>query len=92
MLLQGCYLGNNTSARKFRLASWDVWDPSKYGSELKFVKIVTNTGARVPLEPGMCYEARLVKHVNSPDEYVCLDHGLCISAADTRARTSASTR
>ena len=73
VLLQGCYLGNDTSARKFHLASWDVWDPSKYGSELKFVKIVTNTGARVPLEQGMCYEARLVKHVDSPDEYVCLD-------------------
>ena len=73
VLLQGCYLGNNTSARKFHLASWDVWDPSRYGSELKFVKIVTNTGAVVMLEQGMCYEAKLVKHVDSPDEYVCLD-------------------
>ena len=73
MLLQGCYLGNNTSARRFRLASWDVWDPSRYGSELKFVKIVTNTCARVPLEQGTCYETRLVKHVDSHEEYVCLD-------------------
>ncbi len=73
VLLQGCYLGTQTSARRFRLASWDVWDPNRYGSELKFVKIITNTGARVTLEQGMCYEARLVKHVDSPDEYVCLD-------------------
>ena len=75
VLLQGCYLGNNTSARKFRLASWDVWDPSRYGSELKFVKIITNTGANLRLEPGACYEARLVKQVNTDEEYVCLDQG-----------------
>ncbi len=59
--------------RKFRPASWDVWDPSLYGNQLKFVKIITNSGARVSLEPGMCYEAAVVKHVDSPDEYVCLD-------------------
>ena len=73
MLLQGCYLGTQTSARKFRLASWDYWDPSRYGGELKFVKILTNTGARLPLEPGACYEARVVKQLDSPEEYVCLD-------------------
>ena len=73
MLLQGCYLGNGTAARRFRLASWDVWDPGRYGSELKFVKIVTNNGARLRLETGACYEVRGDKHVDSPEEYVCLD-------------------
>ncbi len=73
--MQGCYLGNRTSARKFRLASWDVWDPGRYGAELKFVQIVTNTGAYLPLEQGACYEARLVKQVDSTEEYVCLDQG-----------------
>ena len=73
VLMQGCYLGNQTAARRFRLASWDVWDPSKYGNELKFVKIITNTGARLPLQHGACYEATVVKHVNSTEEYVCLD-------------------
>ena len=75
VLLQGCYLGMQTSARKFRLASWDVWDPSLYGDQLKFVKMLTNTGAKLPLEPGACYEARAVKHVNTAEEYVCLDQG-----------------
>ncbi len=73
VLLQGCYLGNNTSARSFRLASWDIWDPSRYGGELKFVKILTNTGARLTLEPGSCYQATVVKHVDTHEEYVCLD-------------------
>ena len=73
ILLQGCYLGNRTAARKFRLASWDVWDPGRYGSELKFVKIITNNGAQLPLEQGACYEARVKKHVDSDEEYVCLD-------------------
>ena len=73
MLLQGCYLGSRTAARKFRLASWDVWDPSRYGSELKFVKIITNNGEQLPLERGACYEARGEKHVDSDEEYVCLD-------------------
>ncbi len=71
--LQGCYLGNQTSTRKFRLASWDTWDPSLYGDRLKFVKIITNNGARIPLEQGTCYEANVTKHVDSPEEYVCLD-------------------
>ena len=75
VLLQGCYLGDQISARKFRLASWDVWDPSRYGSDLKFVNLITNTGAKLPLEPGACYEARAVKHVNTAEEYVCLDQG-----------------
>ena len=71
--LQGCYLGNQKEARRFRLASWDVWDPSRYGAELKFVKIITNTGARLPLERGACYGATVVKQVDSTEEYVCLD-------------------
>ncbi len=75
VLVQGCYLGNRTSDRRFRLASWDVWDPGRYGNELKFVRIVTNTGANLPLERGACYEARLVKQVDSTEEYVCLDQG-----------------
>ena len=75
LLLQGCYLGTKTSARKFHLASWDVWDPSRYGNELKLVKIITNTGAQLPLEPGICYEATVVKQTDSPEEYVCLDQG-----------------
>ena len=71
VLVPGCYLGNRTSNRRFRLASWDVWDPGRYGNELmKFVRIVTNTGANLPLERGACYEARLVKQVDStPDDY-----------------------
>ena len=73
ILLQGCYLGNPKSARRFRLASWDVWDPGRYGSELKFVKIITNNGARLQLQQGACYEVRGDKHVDSPEEYVCLD-------------------
>ena len=75
MLVQGCYLGSQTSARRFRLASWDVWDPSRYGNELKFVKIITNTGAFLPLEQGTCYEATMVKQTDSREEYVCLDRG-----------------
>ena len=75
LLLQGCYLGAQTSDRRFRLASWDVWDPSRYGNELKFVKIITNTGARLTLEPGSCYEATVVKQTDSHEEYVCLDQG-----------------
>ncbi len=75
LLLQGCYLGTKTADRRFRLASWDVWEPSRYGNELKFVKIITNTGAQLPLEPGTCYQAAVVKHVDSPEEYVCLDQG-----------------
>ncbi len=71
--LQGCYLGNLPSSRKFRLASWDAWVPSLYGKQLKFVKIIVNSKEAIPLEPGWCYEARVVKHVDSPDEYVCLD-------------------
>ena len=71
--LQGRYLGNPTSARRFWLASWDVSDPSLYGRQLRFVKIITNNGARIPLEPGPCYEANVVKHVASPEGYVCLD-------------------
>ena len=73
VLLQGCYLGNRTASRKFRLASWDVWDPGRYGSELKFAKIITNNGAQLPLEQGACYEARGDKHVDIDEEYVCLD-------------------
>ena len=73
VLLQGCYLGNRDTARRFRLASWDVWEPGRYGSQLKFVKIVTNNGAYLTLQQGACYEARVVKHVNSSEEYVCLD-------------------
>ena len=73
ILLQGCYLGNQAEARRFRLASWDVWDPSRYGDELKFVKIITNSGHRLPLEVGACYEATVIKQVNSTEEYVCLD-------------------
>ena len=73
MLLQGCYLGSKQSARKFRLASWDTWKPARYGGELRFVKIVTNNGRQVPLEQGACYEARVVKHVDSTEEHVCLD-------------------
>ena len=73
VLLQGCYLGNQNVARRFRLASWDVWDPSRYGNELKFVRIITSTGARLPLEYGACYEATAVKQVDSTEEYVCLD-------------------
>ena len=75
VLLQGCYLGAQASARSFRLASWDVWDPSRYGGELKFVKILTNTGARLTLEPGSCYQATVVKHVDTHEEYICLDQG-----------------
>ena len=71
--MQGCYLGNQTAARRFRLASWDVWDPNRYGAELKFVRIVVNSGARLPLEYGACYEATVVKQVDSTEEYVCLD-------------------
>lgn len=71
--LQGCYLGKPTSARRFRLASWNAWDPGLYGNRLKFIKIITNNGAQIPLEPGLCYEAKVVKHVDSPEEYVCLD-------------------
>lgn len=75
VLLQGCYLGTKTADRRFRLASWDVWEPGRYGGELKFVKLITNTGAQLPLEPGACYQAVAVKHVDSPEEYVCLDQG-----------------
>lgn len=73
LLVEGCYLGNVASARRFRLASWDVWDPSRYGQELKFVKIITNNGHQIPLERGACYSARVIKHANSAEEYVCLD-------------------
>lgn len=73
VLVQGCYLGTQTSARRFRLASWDVWDAIEYGGELKFVKIITNTGARLSLEPGSCYEATVVKQTDSHEEYVCMD-------------------
>lgn len=73
VLLQGCYLGNLTSARKFRLASWDVWDRTRYGNELMFVKILTNTGSYLPLEYGACYEATVIKQVDTTEEYVCLD-------------------
>ena len=73
VLMQGCYLGNQTAARRFRLASWDVWDPNRYGAELKFVRVVVNSGARLPLEYGACYEATVVKQVDSTEEYVCLD-------------------
>ena len=75
VLLEGCYLGNRTSDRRFRLASWDVWDPGRYRAELKFVKIVTSTGAELPLERGACYSATVIKQVDSPGEYVCLDQG-----------------
>ncbi len=75
VLLQGCYLGNQTAARRFRLASWDVWDPGRYGAELKFVQIITSTGAQLPLERGACYSATVIKQVDSPGEYVCLDQG-----------------
>lgn len=75
VLLQGCYLGKQDTARRFRLASWDVWDPSRYDGELKFAKIVTSSGAHLPLEPGACYAATVVKQVDSSEEYVCLDQG-----------------
>ena len=73
--LQGCYLGKQVRSRKFRLASWDVWEPSLYGRQLKLVKIVTNNQKGIPLDRGQCYDMTVIKHIDSRDEYVCLDRG-----------------